>query len=204
MIRRTTTPAVRLFSVALAFFLAMGIVLVLLAKFTPSILGIDSDSTDTQVIQAIERTQEISLVSLQIQGLREETTNREVFGRDLPGSGEKVLLQYAFTAKLGVDGEGVNLSKTGDRVYLISVPRFTFIGHADPTFKTAAESGGVLRWLTPDIDKARMVTAILNDKAREKYVAENEELLQDQTKYFYDSLIKSIDPTLETRYEFSS
>ena len=74
----------------------------------------------------------------------------------------------------------------------------------DPTFKVAVEDGGVLSWATPDIDKVEMVNEILNDDARAEYLASNEELLQDQTRVFYDSLISSIDPEIVTTYEFRS
>ena len=49
-----------------------------------------------------------------------------------------------------------------------------------------------------------MITEILNDDARQAYVASNEELLKEQTKTFYDRLITSIDPALVTTYEFRS
>jgi hypothetical protein len=49
-----------------------------------------------------------------------------------------------------------------------------------------------------------MVNEILNDDARQTYIASNQELLEEQTKTFYDSLITSIDPTVTTTFEFSS
>jgi hypothetical protein len=59
----------------------------------------------------------------------------------------------------------------------------------------------------PDIDKVDMVdmvNEILNDDARQTYIASNQELLEEQTKTFYDSLITSIDPAVTTTFEFSS
>ena len=49
-----------------------------------------------------------------------------------------------------------------------------------------------------------MVNEVLNDKARDKYLDENEDLLRDQTKSFYDRLILGIDPAAKTTYEFAS
>jgi hypothetical protein len=204
MTRRLTRWALRLLSLPLAFLLAIGMFTVVKNQGWLSPLGIESESHDSQVIQAIERTQEVSLLSLGIQGIREKDQNREIFGRSVPGTGEKTFLQYNFHAKLGIDGAQVKVTKTGKNAYLISVPKFIFIGYEKPTFKVAVEDGGVLSWATPDIDKLEMVNDILNDGARQKYIDSNENLLEAQTKVFYDSLIASVDPTVVTRFEFSS
>jgi hypothetical protein len=58
--------------------------------------------------------------------------------------------------------------------------------------------------VTPDINKIEMVNKILNDGARQTYISSNKELLEGQTKVFYDSLISSIDPDVVTTYEFRS
>lgn len=80
----------------------------------------------------------------------------------------------------------------------ISVPEFMFIGYDQPTFKVATEDGGVLSWVTPEIDKVEMVNKILDDDARQTYVSSNSEVLKDQTKAFYNTLIASIDPAIVT------
>jgi hypothetical protein len=166
--------------------------------------GIGSESHDSQVINAIERTEEVSLLSLGIQGITDENKCAEAFGECIPGSTETVFLQYNFDAKLGIDGAEVKVTKTGTNAYLISVPEFTFIGYEEPTFQVATEDGGVLDWITPDIDQVEMVNKILNDDAQAEYVASNEELLEDQTEVFYDRLITSIDPDAVTTFEFRS
>lgn len=165
-------------------------------------LGIGSESNDSQVIAAVERTQEVSLLSLAVQGIIEEKRAREIFGRGVPGSTESVFVQYNFKAKLGVDGSGVQVERTGDHSYRISVPEFTFIGYEEPTFKVAAQDSGVLSWITPDIDQVEMVNELLNDDAKTTYISDNQDALQDQTKVFYDSLIQGIDPDAATTYTF--
>ena len=204
MTRQLTRSALRLLSLFLAFLLSIGVFTIVKNVGLLSPLGIESASHDSQVIQAIERTQEVSLVSLGIQGIKEEDRSAEIFGQSIPGTGEKVFLQYNFDAKLGIDGAEVKVTKTGESAYLISVPEFIFIGYDEPTFKVATEDGGVLSWATPDIDKIEMVNKILNDDARQTYIASNEELLQEQTRTFYDSLITSIDPAVVTRFAFRS
>jgi hypothetical protein len=202
MTRRLTRSVLRLLTLPLAFLLAIGVFTVVKDLGWLSPLGIESESHDSQVIHAIERTQEVSLLSLAIQGIKEKDQSAEIFGRSIPGTGERVFLQYNFEAKLGVDGAEVKVTKTGKSAYLISVPEFRFIGYDEPTFKVAVEDGGVLSWATPDIDQVEMVNEILNDDARQTYLASNEELLKEQTKVFYDSLITSIDPAIVTTFEF--
>lgn len=204
MTQRATRLGLQLLSLLLTFLLAIGVFTVATNLGWLSPLGISSESHDSQVIQAIERTQEVSLLSLGVQGIKEETRSREVFGTSIPGTGETVFLQYNFTAKLGIDGAKVNVTKTSEDAYRISIPEFTFIGYEKPTFKVAVEDSSVLSWATPDIDKVDMVTEILNDDARQEYIASNEDLLKEQTAVFYDRLITSIDPGVETTYEFRS
>lgn len=170
--------------------------------FSP--FGLFSESHDSQVITAMERTQQVSLVSLGVQGIHEERQEREVFGQSIPGSGESVFLQYNFTAKLGVDGEQVKIRKTGDRAYTLTIPDFMFIGYEEPTFKIAVEDGGVLSWVTPDIDKVEVVNEILNDDARDQYLEDNRDLLEAQTVAFFDTMIHAIDPEITTKYVFAS
>lgn len=202
MKRQFAGSALRPTSLFLAVFLAIGVFTLLKGLDWLSPFGIRSESHDSQVIRAIERTQEVSLLSLGIQGIKDKDRCAEAFGKCIPGTREKVFLQYIFNAKLGIDGAEVKVSKTGENAYLISIPEFKLIGYDKPTFKVAVEDGGVLDWITPDIDKVEMVNEILNEDAREKYIASNEELLQEQTKVFYDSLITSIDPTVVTTFEF--
>lgn len=169
----------------------------------PSIFGVKTETSDTQVIRAVERTQQISLVSLGIQGIVERDQNSKLFNFTIPGTGEKVFLQYNFTAKLGVDGSHVTIKQTGNKAFLITVPKFLFIGYDKPTFKVAAEDGGILSWFTPEIDKVEMINAILNEKAQQQYLTDNKALLESQTQTFYTSLIRSIDPAVTTTFKFS-
>ena len=155
----------RLLSLPLAFLLAIGAFSVVKNQGWLSPFGIESETRDSQVIQAIERTQEVSLLSLAIQGIKEQHQSREIFGKSIPGTGESAFIRYNFRAKLGIDGAKVKVTKTGENAYLISVPEFIFIGYHKPTFKVAVEDGGLLSWATPDIDKLEMVNEILNDRA---------------------------------------
>jgi hypothetical protein len=165
--------------------------------------GISSESKDSQVITAIKRTQEVSLLSLGVQGIKSEKRSSDVWGIGIPGSGETVFLQYEFDAKLGIDGALVKLNKTAESAYAVTVPDFTFIGYSDPTFEVAVEDNGIMSWTTPDIDQVEMVNEILNDESRQNYLDEQRSTLEDQAKVFYDGLITSIDPEAKTTYVFA-
>ena len=204
MTRRLPSLALRLLSLVLALLLAIGLFSALKNGNWLKPFGIESQSRDSQVIRAIERTQEISLLSLAVQGLKEKDASGKFLGKSIPGTGKKVFLQYEFDAKLGLDGAKAKVERSGEHTYRIAVPAFKFIGYDKPTFKVAVEDGGVLGWTTPDIDKVALVNEILNDGARDTYLADNQQTLQDQTKVFYDGLIKSIDPAAVTAFEFTS
>lgn len=166
--------------------------------------GIESSSSDSQVIRAVERTQEVSLVSLGIQGIIKEEKSRTVFGVSLPGSGEKVLIQYTFSAKLGIDGTKVQVEQKGEHSYRVSIPDFIFIGYDQPVFEEVAEDSGVLRALTEDIDRAEMINKVLDDDAQDDYIASNIDVLEDQTRVFYETLIKGVDTDASVAFTFSS
>jgi hypothetical protein len=202
MTRRLTSSALRLLSLLLVFLVAIGLFTAAKNLGWLSPFGISSESHDTQVIRAIERTQEVSLLSLGIQGIREEGESSKIAGWSVPGTGEKVFMQYNFDAKLGIDGAEVQVARNGENGYLVSIPEFIFIGYDEPTFKVAVEDSGALSWVTPDVDKVEMVNTILNDDARATYIDSNREMLREQTEVFYDRLITSIDPSAVTKFEF--
>src|SRR4051794_33742292 len=104
MSQRLGRSAVRGLALVLAFLVALGIFSVVRSKGWLSPLGIASSSSDSQVVQAIERTQEVSLIRLGIQGIKDASRSTEIFGQTIPGTGEKLFVQYSFRAKLGLDG----------------------------------------------------------------------------------------------------
>lgn len=191
-------------SLAIAVVIAIGAFAVAKDRGWLSPIGIEPESSDSQIIQAVNRTQEISLVSLGIQGIKTKRQSGNILGIDVPGTSRALFLQYNFDAKLGVDGSKVKITKSGANAYLISVPEFTFIGYANPKFQVAAEDDGVLSWTTPAIDQTKTINEILNDRTEAAYVKKYDKLLRDQTKVFYDTLIHSIDPAITTTFEFAS
>ncbi|WP_439937090.1 hypothetical protein ACS3YM_14250 [Nocardia sp. N13] len=165
--------------------------------------GIKSEAADSQVVQSIKRTEEVSLLALGIQGITSEERCSTAFGKCIPGTSDEVYLQYTFTGKLGIDGAAVDVRETGADAYTISIPAFEVIGYSDPEFEVAVTDDGVLSWVTEDIDQTEMITKILGEDAQQKHLEDNEDLLQEQTKAFYDNIILSVAPEAKITYEFA-
>lgn len=164
--------------------------------------GVDVESRNSQIVQAVEREQEVVLLSLGIQGIAEERITSTLFGRAVPGTARTLFLQYNFRAKLGIEGSDVIIEPKGEDTILVSIPAFIVIGHDEVTFRTALEDNGVISWVTPDIDTADVITEILNDDALLEHVDDNEDILKDQARAFYTGIIKAVDPELKVVVEF--
>lgn len=162
------------------------------------------EDKSSEVITSIERREEIVLVSLGIQGVQEANeANRQILGHEVPGSARQSLIRYTFNAKLGIDGEKVGIAQTGDEQFTISVPEFIFIGNSDPHFDAAIESNGALSWMTPEIDQTAMVNDILDGSHKDGYIADNIDVLKDQTEFFYTSIVHSVDPEAALTFQFT-
>lgn len=151
-------------------------------------------SSDSKVIDAVERREEIVLVSLGIQGIHQESNQSSVFGIDIPGTGRNMFLQYNYSAKLGIDGEDVKIRRTGESAYTITIPDFEFIGHDDVSFQTILENNGLLSWTNAEIDESTVITQILDEETMQEQVENNRELLESQVQSFYTDIIKAVEP----------
>lgn len=164
--------------------------------------GTDSSSRNTQIVHAVTRTEQVSLMSLGIQGISSKNQKSTFQGIDIPGSERASFIQYSFSAKLGIEGKSVKIAQVAASEYLVSVPKFVFIGHSDVDFRLVIESNGVVSWVTPKIDTVEMVNAILNDDSKDQYIIANSDILKDQAKSFYGRIVSSIDPSISLKFEF--
>lgn len=200
---RISRTAARVLTVFVVFLLAIVGFTALKNAGLLSPFGVKSGTSDSQVVQSIERTEEVSLIALGIQGIVSEERCSEAFGKCVPGTSEEVYLQYHFTGKLGVDGAAVEITESGPDAYTVSVPEFEFIGYEEPTFEVVVTDGGVLSAVTDDIDQAAMVTKILSEDAQQKHLDDHEATLQEQTKVFYDNVLRGVAPEALLTYEFA-
>lgn len=165
-------------------------------------LEVITESRNEKIVTAVERQEQLVLLSTNVQGLSTETVEREVLGKRVPGTSRTQFVKYTYRAKLGIEGGDVTIEETGENRYLISVPDFIFIGHDNGKFETALEDNGVLSWGTPKIDTAKTITEILNDDAKAEQVKENRDLLKGQTRNFYTGIIHGIDDQVKLEFEF--
>lgn len=165
-------------------------------------LEVITESRNEKIVTAVERQEQLVLLSTNVQGLSTETVEREVMGKRVPGTSRTQFVQYTYRAKLGIEGGDVTVEETGENRYLISVPDFIFIGHDNEKFETALEDNGVLSWATPKNDTAKTITEILNEDAKAEQVKENRDLLEDQARNFYNGIIHGIDDQVEIEFKF--
>ena len=166
------------------------------------VLGSARDERNTQIIEAIQREEQVVLLSLGVQGIAEERVVTTIFGKQLPGSGRVLFLQYSYNAKLGIEGSEVTISQLDENRFQVSIPEFIFIGHDDVQFQTAVEDNGVLSWVTPEIDTAQVISEILDGDAQFQQVVDNRQLLEDQARAFYTGILEAIDPEVQVVFEF--
>lgn len=168
----------------------------------PSSLKEKAGSSDPQVIHAMERTKEVSLLRLGITGIKSQENKSHFFNMEIPGSERARFIQYTFDAKLGFEGKDVAITQTGENTFDISIPEFKFIGYDHPEYRVVVEQNGALSLGTPQIDTADMINEILNDTAKQEYVDSNREILEEQAKAFYTSIVMSVDPDAKLNFSF--
>lgn len=165
--------------------------------------GTVEESSSSRVIEAIEREEEVVLLSLGIQGLEQENVASTLFGNRVPGTGRAVFLQYTYRAKLGIDGADVQIEELGPNAYVITIPEFLFIGYDDVSFSTVLEENGLISWVTPEIDTADFITRILDQEAMAAHVESNRDILEDQARLFYTAILKAVDEEIVVKFDFA-
>ncbi|MFJ6416893.1 hypothetical protein [Paeniglutamicibacter sp. NPDC091659] len=190
-------------SIMLVSLAAFGAIKLPLALSNFLSLDSSSESHDSQIRDAVTRHEQVVLLGLGIEGLREKNQQTEFHGIDIPGSDRMSLMQYGFQAKLGIDGRAVEIEQTGDNSYIVSIPRFIFIGHDDESFKLVDEDNGALSWITPEIDATEIVNDILDDETKNQYVESKETELKEQAESFYKGIINGVDSETAVEFKFN-
>ena len=187
----------------LALALIVGAVLVATGILSFNSVETERESRNSLIINAIERENQVVLLSLGVQGLAEESVQPKIFGRNVPWSGRTLYMQYNYRAKLGIDGGDVTIEQTGDNEFRVTIPEFILIGHDDIGFRVAVERNGVLSFVTPEIDQAKLVTELLSDDATAENINNNRDVLREQAAAFYTGIFKSVDPEITVTFDFT-
>ncbi|ANE03059.1 hypothetical protein ccrud_01740 [Corynebacterium crudilactis] len=152
---------------------------------------------NTMVIKALQREEEIVLLSAGAIGIHEESIERTIRGKRIPGTQKTVHIQYGYTGKLGIDASDVEIKSSGDNRFSITIPEFIFIGYDDLKFKTLAEDAGWISFSTEDIDTAAVVTEIMSPENFIAQIDTNREILEDQAANFYNDLLNEFTEKLD-------
>lgn len=163
-----------------------------------------TEESNTQVIQAVKKQREVTLLKLGIQGIVDQTITSTLFGYKVPGTSKVLYLQYNYNAALGIDGKDVEIVKQGGHSYRLKIPSFKLLGHSDIRFQKAVEKNGLISWATPEVDVTKLVTEVLSEPAKDKLIADNKEILQEQARDFYLGIIQSADPQASVKLDFSA
>jgi hypothetical protein len=169
----------------------------------PELFAAEETTSDSQVIEAVSRTEEVALLALAVQGIERKDTQGKLLGVTVPASDRTALLQYEFTAKVGVDGSDVTVDGNGDDGYIVTVPPFIFVGYDAPRFEDPIESNGAISWLTPEIKETEMVNEILSAEKQQEYIAAHLEDLRAQTEAFYEGIVLGVDPSARVEFRFA-
>ena len=169
----------------------------------PNVFAIREESSDSQIRVAVSRQEEVALLALAVQGIARKDTQGELLGVAVPASSRTTLLQYEFTAKVGIDGENVVLDADGDGGYVVRVPRFVFVGYDKPRFEDPIESNGPISWLSPEIEETEMVNSVLSEENQRDYIELHLDELRSQAKFFYAGIITSVDSSARVSFEFA-
>ena len=98
----------RLFKILIALvFLVSVVVVTVVLTSTPEPESSFDRSGDSQVISALERTGEVSLITAHTSGVYEVENHTVIFGKRLPGSAKTVFIEYSYENKLGFDASAV-------------------------------------------------------------------------------------------------
>ncbi|HNN48970.1 MAG TPA: hypothetical protein PKM12_08335 [Marmoricola sp.] len=186
--------------------LAVGVVLTAVAlSFLPgmSLFGHDRQIDSTQVIKQVTREEQVVLLSLAIEDITEARDASHLWGDiEIPGSERATFIRFGFVAKIGIDGKDVQIKDLPGNKFQITIPEFIFIGQDRQHVKLVVEDGGLLSFLTPEIDQVELVNEILNNSTKDEYVDDYRDLLESQAERFYGNLIKVVDPEAEVSFEF--
>lgn len=162
----------------------------------------EKGTEDVQVIRSMQRTKEVSLLRLGVTGIISKENKSHFFNMEIPGTERARFIQYTFDAKLGFEGKDVVIKETGENAFDIAIPEFKFIGYDDPEYRVIVEQNGALSFGTQQIDSLDMVNNILTDKAKKEYVDSNCDILEDQAKSFYTSIVQSVSPDTKLNFIF--
>ncbi|GAB3694471.1 hypothetical protein [Corynebacterium nasicanis] len=165
-------------------------------------VSVEVESEGTEVITAVQREEQIVLLSTATQGLHKTQSRLTALGWNVPGTARTNFLQYSYQAKLGLEGRDVRIREMGEHRFRITIPDFVFLGYTEPTFETVLEDGQILSFVSPDIDTAAIITEILGDHEKRAHIDSHRNLLEAQARAFYTGIVQAVDDQAQVEFSF--
>lgn len=162
-----------------------------------------SEQREIQVIRSVELQEQVVLVRSAIADLKPKADIQDINGIAIPWTDRSVLLQYEFDTMVGINGEDVTITRTGDNAFRIAIPDFILIGIDEPRYHVVNEVNGVLSFLTPEIDTLKLTEEVLTDEVKTEHIDGLRPVLEVQAKDFYTNIITAIDPNVTLEFTFA-
>lgn len=162
-----------------------------------------SEQREIQVIKSVELQEQVVLVRSAIADLKPKADIQDINGIAIPWTDRSVLLQYEFDTMVGINGEDVTITRTGDNAFRIAIPDFILIGIDEPRYHVVNEVNGVLSFLTPEIDTLKLTEEVLTDEVKTEHIDGLRPVLEVQAKDFYTNIITAIDPNVTLEFTFA-
>jgi len=168
-----------------------------------------TEARDTQVIRSIKGEEQVILLTAGMTDVQEERGDglKLAIGDlklfTLAGTERSMLVRYEYDAKFGIEGKDVEIVQTGDNSYRVTIPKFIYLGYANPDLSVANEENGILSWTTPEIDTTEVFEELLSEQAVEQHIDGFRSVLEEQAELFYTRVVEAIDPTITLEFEFT-
>lgn len=168
-----------------------------------------TEARDTQVIRSITGEGQVILLTAGMTDVQEERGDGlklaigDIKLFTLAGTERSLLVRYEYDAKFGIEGKDVEIVQTGDHSYRVTIPKFIYLGYANPDLSVANEKNGVLSWTTPEIDTTEVFEELLSEQAVDEHIDGFRSVLEEQAELFYTRVVEAIDPTITLEFEFT-
>lgn len=168
------------------------------------IFNLRAESNETQVVTAMTKEKQVAVLGLSVTDIYDKSQINTIFGMDIPFTEKTAYLKGTFNAKLGFDGKQTKIaqSKLDKNTYNVVIPEFIVVGISNPDFKVINNQGEILSFATKDIDTHELANKAMSDETLKQYIKTNEEWLQEQSKEYYESILKSIDSDAKLNITF--
>lgn len=162
-------------------------------------------TNETQVVTAMTKRNQVAILGLSVTDIYDKSQVKTFLGMEVPFSEKTAYVKGTFEAKLGFDGNLVDIKKEAkkENAYHVSIPEFIVVGISNPNFEVINNKGEFLSFITEDINTHELANNAMSDETLVKYIDKNREWLEEEATDYYQQLLNSIDPNATLSITFS-